>query len=58
MLIKWKRLIEEENRRAHGISKRSILKRQIGEFPENLAPPIMENWADPDYIANGHQEEK
>ena len=51
-------LIAAEKRRAHDLAKRSILKRQIGEFPDNLAPPLMENWADPDHIANGHQEEE
>ena len=51
-------LIAAEKRRAHDLAKRSILKRQIGEFPDNLAPPLMENWADPDHIANEHQEEE
>ena len=36
-------LIDAEKRREHDLAKRSILKRQIGEFPDNLAPPIMEN---------------
>ena len=50
-------LIDEKRRRENELARRSILKRQIREFPANLASPIMENWEQHASEDDGNREE-
>ena len=51
-------LIEEETRRENDRAKRSLLKRQISEFPHNLELPPMENWNHQEAFEEEREEEE